>query len=719
MSDEKIPEKLVPYTGLGFDITLARESGNEYVGVCPFCGKHEKFYINTVTGMYSCKIASCESQGNLYTYIRAWYERIAVPLNKAELQGLAINRGISVEDLQDFGDLVSYKGRYYIPIRNKEGEIINYRYWSIGNKIMGIRGLDSHIWNIGSLYDNLRRNDPVYICEGEWDGIAMCGQLRANNARGVVIAVPGAGMFKDAWIPPLSGREVVICYDSDDAGRVGAAKLYPKLTGPCKSVSYIKWPAGLPDEYDIRDHFKQGNTLEELLKYVQVCDSTTFETADKGRTATSATKKTSVDTRPMASAARPTFEHVLKIYRKYLHIPPELEWGLRISYAVVISVQIPGDPLWVHFVSPPGSGKTALLGSLATVMSVHFESCLTAHSLVSGWQGKGEEDPSLLPKLHGKTLVLKDFTEILQMNHGARDEIYATLRGAFDGNVRKSYGNGVTRNYDVHFNMITGVTPEIYSSSGASMGERFLMYHQIKGVGYDAEAQIEMALSNVNSSEAMLDDMQSAADSFLNFKIPRNEIPELSKEWTKRLIGLSQFVAMLRAVVPKSYGSEKLAYRPQHEMGTRIAKQLKKLLLGLAMLRYPFEITEDDYAIAVRVAMDSCIGFNLEIVAELMIKDGLTADEISQKSHIPLSTCRELLNDMQVLGVIDRSTTGEVRQGRPQYIWWVTETVERHWSNARLGNPSNARIVASIADRHVEMTRLMREKKANRGEKSE
>ena len=70
----------------------------------------------------------------------------------------------------------------------------------------------------------------------------------------------------------------------------------------------------------------------------------------------------------------------------------------------------------------------------------------------------GDNDPSLIPKLDGKVLVIKDFTVILKERHEIASAILSQLRDAFDGSIRKAFGTGKDKKYNAKFGVIAAVT---------------------------------------------------------------------------------------------------------------------------------------------------------------------------------------------------------------------------------------------------------------------
>jgi len=136
----------------------------------------------------------------------------------------------------------------------------------------------------------------------------------------------------------------------------------------------------------------------------------------------------------------------LEEYRKKLHdwfhfVDDEI---VDVQLATLIAEKIPGDPLWMFIIAPPGALKTENLRSFETGDDFFHLSNLTSKTFVSGLmisegesRGKVED---LLPQLVGKVLIFKDFTTILEKNSDERAEIFAQLREIYDGSFAKKVG---------------------------------------------------------------------------------------------------------------------------------------------------------------------------------------------------------------------------------------------------------------------------------------
>ena len=665
----------------------------EYIGTCPFCGKPNKFYINQTTLQWSCKAGHCQREGNLYGFISERYNLCKFSTTSEHYQTLEMDRFIPENALRKAG-LVWYAERqqWLIPVLNKNKAIVNLRVYTPRKpkpNIYGLPTLETFLYRGGELDTQAA---TVYVTEGEWDAIAL-RDLLVRGATGreplpednaIVVAVPGAGVFKDEWVLAFSGKTVYLCYDADVDGLKGREKAIRKLAGVAKQVAYLQWPDETPDKYDIRDFYIECRTYIEFRSLFVACGEGQAEQSGE-KTARSHVRETFVDE---MGGQKPAFNLVLEIYKKHLTVTPDYEMAIRVAFATILSKWIPGDPLWVYLVGPPSSGKTLVLLSVADSKHCVLRSNLTAASLVSGFRTGDGKDPSLLPQLNGKVFVMKDFTEVLKLPVTSRDEIYSTLRGAYDGSVERQFGNGIMRNYqNLHFAMLAGVTPEIYGQREASLGERFLMLHIIKGTDYENDTVLR-ALENVGKDANIMDELAAVASTYLDFEIDDATISDVvasfPEDFNLRIAGLAQLVAILRGEVRYDFKGERMLYRPQFEVGARLAKQLRKLALSLALLEDPIGYNDNVMRIVGRVAFDTCVGFNLEVIQAVMMQPNCTISEMHEMTAIPMSTLRSLVDDLIILEALHREKKVSNERGAPEYQYRFSEKLITFWSMAGL-----------------------------------
>jgi len=286
---------------------------------------------------------------------------------------------------------------------------------------------------------------------------------------------------------------------------------------------------------------------------------------------------------------------------------------------------------------------------------------LTPRALVSGANRPGGGDASLIPLLDGKVLVVKDFGTIIDMNPIARDEIFGTLRDAYDRKTSKAYGHGVTRRFDSKFGLLAGVTPAVEKLTAlhGSLGERFLKFRVRHGISAQSEKDlIERAIDNIAREDGMREQLCEVAATALTREVAKSDIPKPSKADKAYLIRLAQWVARLRGVVEREKYSEHISFRPRPEVGTRLGKQLTKLAMGVCIFRGERELSPYSLRLAATVARDT-VPSRVEIVvrqlyAHLKRGETATAPQVSDWTRLPLNTIRRVLEDLAMLGVVKR-----------------------------------------------------------------
>jgi hypothetical protein len=119
------------------------------------------------------------------------------------------------------------------------------------------------------------------------------------------------------------------------------------------------------------------------------------------------------------------------VFNKWLYF--EDDRIIDVSMAVAVANHFKGDPLWLLIAGAPSNSKTEVLRSLDGHPDCYFLSSLSSKTLVSGKETKGGGEPSSLPRLTNKLLILKDFTSILSLRHGDQKEVLGQLREIADG----------------------------------------------------------------------------------------------------------------------------------------------------------------------------------------------------------------------------------------------------------------------------------------------
>lgn len=614
---------------------------NQFLGDCPFCGKAKHFYINDTTGQWDCKV--CGKAGNITTLLRDIVPIYTLNLkrNKSQSERIVSNRGIPLNTLLKFN--VGWTGKQYVlPVYNETNNICGLRTWVPGKKLITVKGGKGGLLNLHALQDIKRKNEPVYICEGEWDCMILDWVLNEAKEPGIAVSIPGVNSFKVAWAPLFKDRQIVACLDNDNAGINGQKALAKRLDTMPKELLFLHWSEGLPVGFDIRDYIlsKRWTKPSDILN--GIWDMTTEKYSE-----------VTVNTETTTDIEDITPDELRSIYHKWLRIDDNDI--IDVIYGSILANRMQGEPIWLFLVAPPGGSKSELLMTLVKSECIVSTTSLTPQALISGANWVKEKDPSLIPKLDNKILVIKDFTTILSMHPTARDEIFGILRDAYDGRCEKIFGNGVTRQFESKFGIIAGTTPVIdkFSNMNQSLGERFLKYRMYVN-NTDEVLRIQRALSLVNNESTMRTELQDVARRYLNnvWELP---IPEIDNDIVTQLIALSQLTARLRGVVEMDRYTQELLYLPSTEVGTRLSKQLLKLMLGIAWFRSKPKITNAEYNVAVKVAMDTAPDRILLLIQNLYKAKALTAGELSDVSSLPRGTTYRILDHLVLLHLVDKT----------------------------------------------------------------
>jgi len=571
-------------------VIFAGTRGEEHYGLCPFTGKEDKFYVNETSMLWDSKTAGVG--GDIAKFLFLIAKQNAEQLTSSIKRRLSSHRNLPVEAFKFWH--TGWDGqRYTWPVRNAKGIVQDIRHYQLGKSMMSTAGCSTCL--MGSEWLVKKPKDPVYLCEGEWDAIALQWLLSALHRPGVVLCVPGVGTFKQEWVPWFNGRTVHVLYDADEAGENGDLLIQKRLSEVTKKITYTHWPDSVDRGFDTRDWIIYGavdrNTPGECFTAL----TKLFETKPRKRippvegdhqyTENDEEKASEWDKPPSLNQLR-------EVFMKWLFLTDTDT--IETIMAVHLSQIIDGPPIWMFLVAPPGGAKTEIISSLSLCHQTYMTSSLTPHALISGANFKNLPDPSLIPRLDGRVMVVKDFTSILSMRDADKDEIFGILRDAYDGKCGKIFGTGIERNYKSRFTILAAVTPRIYdlSSQHQSLGERFLKYSSGHNLKHISERDIiRRAIDNINRETEMKWQLADVVRSFMDArltwaqKLNLRTTPSISKEFKERLIYLGMFGARLRGTVSRdTYHHDIMTSRPSAEVGSRLGIQLAKFVKSLAIM---------------------------------------------------------------------------------------------------------------------------------------
>lgn len=635
-----------------FGLNKIGKTGKQFIYRCPFCGKN-KLHINSENFKWDCKV--CNKKGNKFTFIKYFYYDVCTKIPSKILGDINKLKSIPYKFLRNSElKLNPLTGEIINPAKNEKKSLIDLRRFRIqkGAKFYCTKGFNNGIFF--KTKKALKNAERVFIAEGEWDYIIL-KNIFSGDTSTEVIGTAGAGTFKKEFGNLLKDKHVIFCFDNDKAGMEGCERVSLLLKEYTLSTSFIEWKEKFKG-FDVRDLFikcyKNGaSTKKNILRMIEE-----YETKEEKEEEKQERLLNTLDGEFIPA------EEIREAYKKWLYL--EEDTNIDLVYATLIANRLPSDPIWLFLIAPPGGAKTELILSVSSAPLTYTTTQLTPHSLVSGMPSTGRMgDPSLIPKLNNKVLLIKDFTTIMEMPALNRDEVFGILRDAYDGKTEKNFGNGIVRKYESKFGIIAGVTPAIdkFSDTHSSLGERFLKFRSRIPDNYCNNTDIILkAVDNVYSGNNMRAELQSIGQQALSFDyINKMDIPYINDDFKDDIILLAQCVSILRASVPRERWTNDIIYKPVPEVATRIAKQFIKMLLGLCYFRNK-KAGIAEYEIISRMAKDSVSSRTVSILREMAkSKDvPVSTKKISLKTSLPENTVKRVLQDLHILKCIKRFHKG-------------------------------------------------------------
>lgn len=627
------------------------------VGRCPFCGHMKHFFINPERKAWDCK--TCGKAGGFKTFLVEVANHFQQYFVGKPAEELSENRGISIETLKRHN--VGYNPftkAYTLPIPSiDEKEMWDVKVYKDKRLNIGA-GCFAALFNWEKLQDNNKVQD-IWICEGEWDGMALEEIFIALGRKDKVCAVPGANTFKQDWAFMFKGKNVRVLYDNDKAGVDGSHKVFKALGSISKKLSFINWPDTFDDGFDVRDYYKKNNrdarrTFALLSKFLK--DTPKGATAELLETIEA--KKG-----PEYNGEGMPAEEVYAVFNKWLKLKDTNV--IDVLAGTIIANRWDGEPIWLFLVAPSGGVKTELIMSLDDMPDIVSTDDVTPQALVSGSNSSVGGDPSLIPKFHQKIWTIKDFTVALSRNEQEREQIFAILRAAYDQKLQRTFGNGVIRVYNSKFGVVAGVTPiiEMFSDKHTALGERFIRYHVPTPTMFaDQKYIVKQAIKNSRSPTGMRDEIKATMAKAMNYNF--GEAPHVPEAIEDKVIALAKWTSMLRATVFRELYSKEMTHSPMAELPTRLGIQLYKHLQGVTAFRRKKEATEAEFSITKQIAIATA-PHRLERIIRGMYLLGkqkqFTISEICKFSGLPQVTTLRLAENMQALGIFDVRTEGRMK----------------------------------------------------------
>lgn len=683
-------KKLKAFTMHG--VTFKEVTNTQVIGDCPFCKKEKHFYVNYEKLLWDCKV--CSTSGNIESFLEKINDRNKKNLSGEILSTLSANRELPRTAFQWVE--LGFNSQYTIAVRDGKGKLVDLRIYRPGGKVISTSGRSTGLFGLPEFLK--AKTEHVYICEGEWDTIAVQWLLDAAKKPGRAVCSPGAGTFKPDWADYFKGKSVWVLYDHDAAGLKGEKIVLDRLVKVAKQLKFCHWPAGKPEGYDARDFIIKNGVAKNTPKRCFRLLTSLFK--DKPRTSVDQEIESMLEeNKPPEVDPSVTIQDVLRCYDELLHEPNHM--SIELAIIIMISNLFDTDPIWMFLVAPPSSGKTQVINGLKYLCQPYDEigyslSSVTTHALVSGMETK-RGDPSVFAKLDGKkaSLIIKDFSTVTSMPESEKMEINAQLRDGYDGYTSKSFGNGVVRNYTkLRFGLLAAVTDDIYNEAvtNQALGERFakLNIGRSNDLAF-AEGAIDKAISDTSRDTFKADEdrcaktIYSCVRNIIKKVEDGAKLPKLSLELQDAIKGVSLYVAAMRGVVSRDkFRRDYIKSAPYSETGIRFAKMISNIAAYRALLYGREEATLEDLPLIRRIALDTINQRDEEILRKvyLLNKDDASREPlkhiIQDGSKYTQYTVHCVLEDLVMLDMLNRE-----KEGR-KHCYRISEKMRTIISKARL-----------------------------------
>lgn len=342
-------------------------------------------------------------------------------------------------------------------------------------------------------------------------------------------------------------------------------------------------------------------------------------------------------------------------FRKALYFTDHDAVAIDFAFVVFMANLVKGVPVpvWAWIIGPPSSGKGEIVRPYGKHPLSVYLSTLTERALMSGYSDDQVDDPSLLPQLDGKNLVIKDFTAILGLSERHLVKVMGDLRDAYDGEAGISSGKSGVRCYTSRFGFIAATTPviDVYQEDFQQLGERVLSIR----IGEQPRCLDERlcymnyVYDKMDGKEEWQADLRrfthEQVDSFLTSN-PNVESVGASKEDLHRIMLLSDFVVHARAALHKR------TFLPPEQPG-RLLQQLLSIGKTRALAEGRSTWGPSDTSFVSRVARDTTPHVAKQLLYLFYINDHMSVRSLSSQTGYTSADLGPRLSHYKRLGLIE------------------------------------------------------------------
>ena len=633
-----------------------------HIYTCPFCEKEGKFHYFPEGGKtedkppttWDCK--SCGKKGNVYVFIQRYYEEVCT-------------RNIS--DLKNDWDLPT---RVFNQIKfspHTQCHILpTFRSGKLNNLYKIVEKRDDPTSTVSNLKRRLYgtpgikptlnnwdedAHDEIWFCEGQKDRLAALAII--GDGRDITpVATPGANVFNKSWLNFLQGKKLVLLFDNDDAGEEAMQKIIEECSKSSikpAEIQKIHWPKGSKKGMDLYDLYQQNKgrswtEIQQLLHPVQIESATT-----------------TVSSKIIADTSCSSYQECEDVLKQAYHVTRDMRTLFSMILASIFSIKVEGEQLWVKGVATPGAGKSRLAKAVSA--SDYVVSLSTFTGLFSGWQDGDDEDPSLVPEISGRTLIVKDADALLKQPK--IEIIMSELRDFYDKDSSVRYGNRRSYKYQgVRSTFVMLGTQVLRRADQSFLGERLLTVEMDTSPSEEraiTEMAMQRAIDLGQGKKIDLDKkIMEATAGFIDNLRQRELDSEITVEFQKVIINLCKLTALMRTMVDRDRNG-KLQSAPIPELPTRLIGQIVTATYSLCAVYGLNRPTEEVHRIIVKVLRDTINprGYRFQICEQLLENPNASAQELMAATGLGKNILSGEIRDMIDLNMLKTGTKASSSAG--------------------------------------------------------
>lgn len=182
----------------------------------------------------------------------------------AQMDWLLEHKGLKGDTIRQFKLGYSEKKGFVVPVFDINNKLLNFRYYAPDDPSKKWSSVKGHggaaLFPIAQLQDS----EEILICEGELDTL-----LAIQHGYAAVGGTGGAGHWPGEWAGHFEGKNVFICYDCDEAGVNGAAKVQASVGTVAASVTILTLPYEITPKggKDLTDYLLENSAEDfDMLK---------------------------------------------------------------------------------------------------------------------------------------------------------------------------------------------------------------------------------------------------------------------------------------------------------------------------------------------------------------------------------------------------------------------------------------------------------------------